>query len=83
MLAGAEDVVLEVNVEKPELVLDDVDVVDGRDAIELLDAEELVELVTIVVGSETVLDVVWVLGESEDNELELLLIEDEVELSLD
>lgn len=73
MLAGAEDVVLEVDVEKPELVLDDVDVVDGRDAIELLDAEELVEMVTIVVGSETVLDVVWLLEE----------IDDEGELSLD
>lgn len=83
MLAGAEDVVLEVDVEKPELVLDDVDIVDGRDAIELLDVEELMELVTIVVGSEIVLDVVWLLEEREGDELELLLTEDEVELSLD
>lgn len=83
MLAGAEDVVPEVDVEKPELVLDDVDIVDGRDAIELLDVEELMELVTIVVGSEIVLDVVWLLEEREGDELELLLTEDEVELSLD
>lgn len=72
MLAGTEDVVLKVDVEKPELVLDDVDVVDGMVAIELLDFEELVELVTIAVGSETVLDVVWLLEE----------IDDEAELSV-
>lgn len=72
VLAGTEDVVLKVDVEKPELVLDDVDVVDGMVAIELLDFEELVELVTIAVGSETVLDVVWLLEE----------IDDEAELSL-